>query len=225
MTTPKSKFRFLAAVPAVCVLASLSGELVCEIRLPNMTKYSFIMLLLAGLCVLLVLMINSYEHVSEQLKGGLLVKKEEELEAAKVKQQETDQKLQASQKELRALQFQMDELKAKISAFRPETAKGSAPASETELLRKKCEAIENFRNSFPYRIADGYILYNIMRTEIQVSGYSRWQLVGEFDNQLWEYSLLRPDTQSYKEMLSLAAATSSPQELGELNVSGQLLWN
>jgi len=64
-----------------------------------------------------------------------------------------------------------------------------------------------------------------MRTEIQVSGYSRWQLVGEFDNQLWEYSLLRPDTQSYKEMLSLAAATSSPQELGELNVSGQLLWN
>ena len=225
MKTPKTKFLFLAAVPAVCVLAALSGVLVCESSLPYMTKYSFIMLLLAGLCVLLVLMINSYEHVSEQLKGGLLVKKEEELEAAKVKQQETDQKLQASQKELRALQFQMDELKAKISAFRPETAKGSAPASETELLRKKCEAIENFRNSFPYRIADGYILYNIMRTEIQVSCYSRWQLVGEFDNQLWEYSLLRPDTQSYKEMLSLAAATSSPQELGELNVSGQLLWN
>ena len=216
MKTPKTKFLFLAAVPAVCVLAALSGVLVCESSLPYMTKYSFIMLLLAGLCVLLVLMINSYEHVSEQLKGGLLVKKEEELEAAKVKQQETDQQLQASQKELRALQFQMDE---------PETAKGSAPASETELLRKKCEAIENFRNSFPYRIADGYILYNIMRTEIQVSGYSRWQLVGEFDNQLWEYSLLRPDTQSYKEMLSLAAATSSPQELSELNISGQLLWN
>ena len=144
MKTPKTKFLFLAAVPAVCVLAALSGVLVCESSLPYMTKYSFIMLLLAGLCVLLVLMINSYEHVSEQLKGGLLVKKEEELEAAKVKQQETDQKLQASQKELRALQFQLDELKAKISAFRPETAKGSAPASETELLRKKCEAIENF---------------------------------------------------------------------------------
>ena len=85
----------------------------CAKQPAYMTKYSFIMLLLAGLCVLLVLMINSYEHVSEQLKGGLLVKKEEELEAAKVKQQETDQKLQASQKELRALQFQMDELKAK----------------------------------------------------------------------------------------------------------------
>ncbi|MFR4143022.1 MAG: hypothetical protein ACLT1K_03100 [[Clostridium] leptum] len=82
MKTPKTKFLFLAAVPAVCVLAALSGVLVCESSLPYMTKYSFIMLLLAGLCVLLVLMINSYEHVSEQLKGGLLVEKERrELEA------------------------------------------------------------------------------------------------------------------------------------------------
>ena len=51
------------------MLAALSGVLVCESSLPYMTKYSFIMLLLAGLCVLLVLMINSYEHVSEQLKA------------------------------------------------------------------------------------------------------------------------------------------------------------
>lgn len=225
MKTPKIKFLFLIAVPALCVLAALSGVLVCESTLPYMTKYSFIMILLAVLCVLLVLMLNSYERASEQLRSDLLVRKEEELEAAKAKQQETEQGLQTSKKELRALQFQLDEMKAKISSFRPETAKPSAPASEMELLRKKCETIENFRNSFPYRIADGYVLYNIMRTEIQVSGYSRWQLVGEFDSQLWEYSLLRPDTQSYKEMLSLAAATSSPQELSELNISGQLLWN
>ena len=99
------------------------------------------------------------------------------------------------------------------------------PESNTEFLRKKCETIENFRNSFPYRIADGYILYNIMRIEIQVSGFSRWQLVGEFEGQLWEYTLLRPDTQSYKEMLSLAAATAEPAELKELNISEQLLWN
>lgn len=214
MKTQKTKFLLLAAVPTLCVLAALSGVLVCESDLPYMTKYSFIMILLAGLCVLLVLMLNSYERISEQLKGNLLVKKEEELQTAK--------------KELRELRIQADELKAKISAFRPETAKpspSSAPASETELLQKKCEAIENFRNSFPYRIADGYILYNIMRTELQVSGYSRWQVVGEYDNQLWEYTLLRPDTQSYKEMLSLAAATSVPAELEELDFSKQLLWN
>ena len=47
MKTPKTKFLFLAAVPAVCVLAALSGVLVCESSLPYMTKYSFIMLLLA----------------------------------------------------------------------------------------------------------------------------------------------------------------------------------
>lgn len=214
MKTPKTKFLLLAAVPTLCVLAALSGVLVCESNLPYMTKYSFIMILLAGLCVLLVLMLNSYERISEQLKGNLLVKKEEELQTAK--------------KELRELRIQADELKAKISAFRPETAKpspSSAPVSETELLQKKCEAIENFRNSFPYKIADGYILYNIMRTELQVSGYSRWQVVGEYNNQLWEYTLLRPDTQSYKEMLSLAAATSAPAELEELDFSKQLLWN
>lgn len=126
------------------MLAALSGVLVCESSLPYMTKYSFIMLLLAGLCVLLVLMINSYEHVSEQLKGGLLVKKEEELEAAKVKQQETDQKLQASQKELRALQFQLDELKAKISAFRPETAKDPPQLLKRSFCAKSVKRLRIF---------------------------------------------------------------------------------
>ncbi len=211
MKTPKNKILFLTAVTALCVLAALSGVLVCESDLPYLTKYSFVMLLLAGLCVLLVLMLNAHERISEQLKGNLLVKKEEELQTTK--------------KELQALQFRMDELKTKISAIRPEAAKPASPASETELLRRKCETIESFRNSFPYKIAEGYILYNIMRTEIQVSGFSRWQVVGEYDNQLWEYTLLRPDTQSYKEMLSMAAATSAPAELKELNVSEQLLWN
>lgn len=36
MKTPKTKFLFLAAVPAVCVLAALSGVLVCESSLPYM---------------------------------------------------------------------------------------------------------------------------------------------------------------------------------------------
>ena len=211
MKTPKNKILFLIAVPALCILASLSGVLVCESNLPYMTKYSFIMILLAGLCVLLVLMLNSYERISEQLNGNLLVKKEEELQAVK--------------KELRTLRIQTDELKEKISVPQPAAEKEPVTESGTELLRKKCEAIEKFRDSFPYRIADGYILYNIMRTEIQVSNFSRWQVGGEYDNQLWEYTLLRPDTQSYKEMLSLVAATSVPAELEELNFSKQLLWN
>ena len=217
MKTPKHKILFLTAVTVLCVLATISGILICESDLPYMTKYSFIMILLAGLCAALILTMNTHERISEQLQGNLLAKKEEELETAKAKQQETE-------KESRNLQFQLDELKAKLSAIRPETTTIS-PASETERLRKKCETIENFRNSFPHKISEGYILYNIMRTEIQVSNFSRWQIVGEYDNQLWEYTLLRPDTQSYKEMFNLAAATSAPTELKELNISEQLLWN
>lgn len=54
--------------------------------------------------------------------------------------------------------------------------------------------------------------------------YSKWLLVGEIGGQLWAYSLLRPDTQSHKEMLCLAAGTHAPKELEELNLSKQLLW-
>lgn len=210
MKTPKTKILFISSVLSLCLLALLAGILTYESQLPYMTKYSFSMFLIAGLCVLIVLTSNAYERITERLNGDLLAKKEEALK-------ETEQKL-------KELQAQTEELKERISA-QPVRRQEETKESDTELLRKKCETIEKFRSSFPYRIADGYILYNIMRTEIQVSGFSRWQLVGEFDGQLWEYTLLRPDTQSYKEMLSLAAATKAPAELSELNISEQLLWN
>ena len=210
MKTPKTKILFLASVLSVCLLALLAGIQIHESQLPYMTKYSFFMFLIAGLCALLILTSNAYERIAEHLSGNLLKKKDEELKEAKQR--------------LKKLQAQAEELKERVSAHSvPKQEEVSK--SDTELLLKKCETLEKFRNTFPYRIADGYILYNIMRTEIQVSGFSRWQLVGEFDGQLWEYTLLRPDTQSYKEMLSLAAATEAPAELGELNISEQLLWN
>lgn len=106
----------------------------------------------------------------------------------------------------------------------PKDAQTTAPEKD-ELLRKKCDALETFRGSFPYKVHDGYVLYNIMRTELQVSAYSRWQLVGEYDGQLWELSLLRPDTQSYRDMLRLASSTKTPQELSELNQDNTLLWD
>lgn len=210
MKTPKTKILYLASVLSVCLLAVLAGIQIQESQLPYMTKYSFFMFLIAGLCVILILTSNAYERIAEHLNGDLLKKKDAELK-------ETEQKL-------KKLQAQAEELKERMSAHSTPTQE-EAPKSDTELLRKKCETLEKFRNTFPYRISDGYILYNIMRTEIQVSGFSRWQLVGEFDGQLWEYTLLRPDTQSYKEMLSLAATTSAPAELQELNFSEQLLWN
>lgn len=95
---------------------------------------------------------------------------------------------------------------------------------EYETLKNKCEAIESFRNSFPYRIADRYILYNIMRTNLQVGKASTWQIVGDYNGDLWECSIVRPHTQSYKELLTLVASTKEPNEVGALNQSETLLW-
>ena len=99
-----------------------------------------------------------------------------------------------------------------------------AVKEEYEALKNKCEAIESFRNSFPYKIADGYVLYNIMRTNLQVGRTSTWQIVGDYNGDLWECSIVRPHTQSYKELLTLATSTKEPTEVGALNQSDTLLW-
>lgn len=99
-----------------------------------------------------------------------------------------------------------------------------AVKEEYDTLKKKCDAIENFRNSFPYKIADGYVLYNIMRTDLQVGHASTWQIVGGYHDQLWEVSIVRPLSQTFKEMLTLVAATQEPRQIETLNQSTSLLW-
>ena len=94
-----------------------------------------------------------------------------------------------------------------------------------EALQKKCDAIEAFRNSFPCRINDNLTLYNLIRTEITVSSHSRWLAIGEYNGELWRCSVLRPDTQSHKEMLMLAYGAHSPQDIQELDQSADLMWN
>ena len=95
---------------------------------------------------------------------------------------------------------------------------------EYDNLRQKCETIEAFRNSFPYKVADGYVLYNIMRTDLQVGHASTWQIVGDYNGELWELSIVRPLSQTYKEMLTLVAATAEPNQIAALNQSTSLLW-
>ena len=112
-----------------------------------------------------------------------------------------------------------DSLKAQLEYYT-----SGAVKDEYETLKNKCEAIESFRNSFPYRIADGYILYNIMRTNLQVGKTSTWQIVGDYNGDLWECSIVRPHTQSYKELLTLVVSTNEPTEVGALNQSDTLLW-
>ena len=95
---------------------------------------------------------------------------------------------------------------------------------EYDNLRQKCETIEAFRNSFPYKVADGYVLYNIMRTDLQVGHASTWQIVGDYNGELWELSIVRPLSQTYQEMLTLVAATAEPNQIAALNQSTSLLW-
>lgn len=112
-----------------------------------------------------------------------------------------------------------DTLREQLENSSPDTIK-----AEYEALKNKCDALETFRNSFPYKIADGYILYNIMRTNLQVGKASTWQIVGDYNGDLWECSIVRPHTQSYKELLTLIASTKEPTEVGALNQSETLLW-
>lgn len=91
-------------------------------------------------------------------------------------------------------------------------------------LREKCNTIEYFRNSFPLNISDEYAVYNIMRTDLQTGDYSKWQIVGVYKDELWSYTLLRPDSQTFKEMLSLVSSTKEPAGLKNINLDTELLY-
>lgn len=226
MKIPKNKIALLVSILAVSALAVFCGILVMtsDSFTPN-TKYSFTVLLLAIEAAVIVVLFTMQEQLIQR-KDDAAARKEIADQEKAVAERETELKdkskaVAVREEKLKEQQEEFVELKQKVLA----AARKEDALSELEQLRRKCETLEKFRSSFPYTIAEGYVLFGVMRTELKVSAFSRWLLVGEIGGQLWAYSLLRPDTQSYKEMLSLAAATSSPQELGELNVSGQLLWN
>ena len=188
------------------------------------TKYSFTVLLLAIEAAVIVVLFTMQEQLTQR-KDNAAARKEIADQEKAVAERETELKdkskaVAAREEKLKEQQEEFVELKQKVLAA---ARKENAP-SELEQLRRKCETLEKFRSSFPYTIAEGYVLFGVMRTELKVSAFSRWLLVGEIGGQLWAYSLLRPDTQSHKEMLCLAAGTHAPKELEELDLSKQLLW-
>lgn len=112
-----------------------------------------------------------------------------------------------------------DKLKSQLEYYTSGKVK-----EEYDAMKQKCETIENFRNSFPYKIADGYVLYNIMRTDLQAGTSSTWKIVGDYNGELWECSIVRPNNQSYKELLALSVSTSEPSQIAALNLGQTLLW-
>lgn len=225
MKIPKNKIALLVSILAVSALAVFCGILVMtsDSFTPN-TKYSFTVLLLAIETAVIAVLFTMQEQLTQR-KDDAAAREEIADQEKAVAEKETELKdktkaVAAREEKLKEQQEEFVELKQKVLAA---ARKEDAP-SELEQLRRKCETLEKFRSSFPYTIAEGYVLFGVMRTELKVSSFSRWLLVGEIGGQLWAYSLLRPDTQSHKEMLCLAAGTHAPKELEELDLSKQLLW-
>ncbi len=225
MKIPKNKIALLVSILAVSALAVFCGILVMtsDSFTPN-TKYSFTVLLLAIETAVIAVLFTMQEQLTQR-KDDAAAREEIADQEKTVAEKETELKdktkaVAAREEKLKEQQEEFVELKQKVLAA---ARKEDAP-SELEQLRRKCETLEKFRSSFPYTIAEGYVLFGVMRTELKVSSFSRWLLVGEIGGQLWAYSLLRPDTQSHKEMLCLAAGTHAPKELEELDLSKQLLW-
>lgn len=106
-----------------------------------------------------------------------------------------------------------------ISEQNLETLKEQKPE-----YKRKCEVLEQFRNSFPLAIAPGHTVFNIIRTEIVPDKYSRWLIVGEFGGELWRASVIRRDMQTYGEMLTLISKTETPDGITELNEQNALPW-
>ena len=201
MKIPKNKIALLVSILAVSALAVFCGILVMtsDSFTPN-TKYSFTVLLLAIEAAVIVVLFTMQEQLIQRKDDA------------------------AARKEIADQEKAVAERETELKQLVLEAARKEDVPSELEQLRRKCETLEKFRSSFPYTIAEGYVLFGVMRTELKVSAFSRWLLVGEIGGQLWAYSLLRPDTQSHKEMLCLAAGTHAPKELEELDLSKQLLW-
>ena len=225
MKIPKNKIALLVSILAVSALAVFCGILVMtsDSFTPN-TKYSFTVLLLAIEAAVIVVLFTMQEQLIQR-KDDAAARKESADQEKAVAERETELKdkskaVAVREEKLKEQQEEFVELKQKVLA----AARKEDALSELEQLRRKCETLEKFRSSFPYTIAEGYVLFGVMRTELKVSAFSRWLLVGEIGGQLWAYSLLRPDTQSHKEMLCLAAGTHAPKELEELDLSKQLLW-
>ena len=225
MKIPKNKIALLVSILAVSALAVFCGILVmtCDSFTPN-TKYSFTVLLLAIEAAVIAVLFTMQEQLTQR-KDDAAARKEIADQEKAVAERETELKdkskaVAAREEKLKEQQEEFVELKQKVLA----AARKEDALSELEQLRRKCETLEKFRSSFPYTIAEGYVLFGVMRTELKVSAFSRWLLVGEIGGQLWAYSLLRPDTQSHKEMLCLAVGTHAPKELEELDLSKQLLW-
>lgn len=119
-----------------------------------------------------------------------------------------------SQEKIILLKRKVNELKQNIQALK-----------ETEPeYKRKSEVLEGYRNSFPCSVQPGYTVFNVIRTEVVPDKYSRWLIVGEFDDELWKTAIIRRDMQTYGEMLTLIGKTETPDGITRLNEQNAFPW-
>lgn len=189
----------------MCLLSTVCLFFTWYLRIPLIFKAYLTMILLAGIAAIVYFFLKERDETLFCKYGDDIEREKKDCERFKSRAEQ--------------LAAENESLSRKINDLQ-----SSNNLKDVDLLRERCETIENFRNSFPYIINKGYSIYNVIRTEVNVSAYSRWLIVGEYNNQLWSCYLLRPDTQTYKEMLSLAVSTTEPSGIEQLNQANTLIF-
>lgn len=203
MKTPKlSIFAIITAI-AVNIISTLCGIFVwqCDDMLPT-SKYSFTCIILGVVGVSVYFFIRLLQS-NEANKNLSIIEKKDEL--------------------INTLSKQIADKDSRISELVAEVISKKDLPEDIKNLQSKCEALENYRSSFPYKVAEGYVIYNIIRLELTAT-YSKWLIVGIFEEELWSYPIMRPAEQKYKEMLRLVSSTKEPEDLKELEQSENLFW-
>ena len=200
MKTPNLSILAIITAIAVNVISTLCGILIWQSE--NMfllSKFSFTCIILIVVGVSIYFFIRFYE-VKESEKIFKIIKEKDDYKG-----------------DLNAI---ISERENRIVELAEEVYQKNEDINK---LQYKCEALENYRSSFPYKVSDGYVIYNIIRLELTAT-YSKWLIVGIFEEDLWSYPILRPANQKYKEMLKLVSSTKEPEDLKELEQNENLFW-
>lgn len=203
MKTPKLSMLAIITAIAVNVISTLCGIMIwqCESMLLS-SKYSFTCIILGAVGVSVYFFIRLVQ-LNEENSNRSIIDKKDDL--------------------INTLSTQMKEKDERISELMADLLEKKNLPEDILKLQEKCEALENYRSSFPYKVADGYIIYNIIRLELTAT-HSKWFIVGIFEEELWAYPINRPADQKYKEMLRLVSSTKEPNDLKELEQGENLFW-
>ena len=203
MKTPKLSILAIFTAVAVNIISTLCGIFIWQYddMLPT-SKYSFTCIILGVVGVSVYFFIRFLQS-NEANKSLSIIEKKDEL--------------------INTLSKQIADKDNRISELVAEVISKKDLPEDIKNLQSKCEALENYRSSFPYKVAEGYVIYNIIRLELTAT-YSKWLIVGIFEEELWSYPIMRPAEQKYKEMLRLVSSTKEPEDLKELEQSENLFW-